>query len=217
MSENVDAVAVIVDVAKSREHADREALQRDIAEAFRQVNALVEATQPLAPTIGDEFQAAYGELPSALRATLLARLQLPDGVECRFGIGSGALRTVGEGVAGPIQDGTAWWSAREAIDEAREREYSRLPFVRTWYRDGEERAGTASADAVNAYLLTRDHLVSAMKPRERRLLLGQLLGTTQSELAEAEGISQSAVSQNLRRSGALALLAGETLLLGGRS
>jgi predicted transcriptional regulator len=54
-----------------------------------------------------------------------------------------------------------------------------------------------------------------MQPRARRLLLGQLLERTQAQLAREEGISQSAVSQSLTRSGATALLASESLLLGG--
>lgn len=223
MSEREWAVAVIVDVSKSRKHPDRNALHRGVSTAFDQVNALVDARQPLQATIGDEFQAAYADLPTALRATLLARLHLPEGVDCRFGLGYGELWTVGASVAGKVQDGTAWWSAREAIDEARDKEYARLGFVRTWFRSSVADPATASQpaevasaprgeDLVNAYLLTRDHLVTAMNPRARRLLRGQLLGDTQGELAEREGITQSAVSQNLHRSGAIALLASETLL-----
>jgi hypothetical protein len=213
-------IAVIVDVSKSRSHPDRRELQGLLERAFGTVNELVDATQPLEATVGDEFQAVYADLGLAVRATLLARLALPDGVDCRFGLGHGELRTVGEGKAGPLQDGSAWWSARDAITEARDREYAKQPFLRTWFRSAEgsplDAVAPASEDFVNAYLTTRDHLVTAMSARERRLLLGQLLGDTQSELAEREQITQSAVSQNLRRSGASAVLAGETLLAGGR-
>ena len=55
-------------------------------------------------------------------------------------------------------------------------------------------------------LQLRDHVVGRMKARERRLAAGLALGYTQSRLARQEGISQSAVSQSLRRSGATALL-----------
>lgn len=206
------AVAVIVDVSKSRRHPDRDALHRGVSAAFERVNALIAARQPLQATIGDEFQAAYADLPTALRATLLARLSLPEGIDCRFGLGHGELWTVGTGVAGRVQDGSAWWSAREAVDEARDKEYARLGFVRTWFRSADPAASVPGEGIVNAYLLARDHLVTAMNPRARRLLLGQLLGATQAELAEREGITQSAVSQNLRRSGAVALLAGQALL-----
>ena len=204
------ATAVIVDISKSRSHADRSALQSTIQDAFGRVNEILPATQPLEPTFGDEFQAVYPDVASALRATLLARLFLPEGVDCRFGLGEGELRTVGAGVAGAVQDGSAWWSARKAIDDARRQQYSKLGFVRTWFRRDEP--GDASEALVNAYLLSRDQIVSTMTPRSRRLLLGQLLGSTQAQLAATEGITQSAVSQNLSRSGANALAAGEALL-----
>jgi hypothetical protein len=207
-------IAVIVDVSKSRTHPDRSKLQASIERAFAEVNALVQAEQPIEPTVGDEFQGVYRELSTALRATLLARLQLPEGVDCRFGLGRGEVATVGSGVVGSVQDGSAWWTARKAIDEARKHEYSKLSFVRTWYRS----ADPADADGemlVNAYLLGRDQLVSAMNPRARRLLRGQLLGHTQAQLAVEEGITQSAVSQNLARSGANAVVAGDALLSAG--
>jgi hypothetical protein len=217
------AIAVIVDISKSRAHADRSTLQTQIQDAFGRVNEILPGLQRLEPTFGDEFQAVYADVPTALRATLLARLQLPDGVDCRFGLGEGELRTVGAGVAGAVQDGSAWWSARRAIDEAREHQYSKLGFVRTWFRrDGSVGEGDGSRDAaqrpsahealVNAYLLARDQILATMTPRARRLLLGQLRGATQAQLAAQEGITQSAVSQSLSRSGANALVAGEALL-----
>ena len=213
MTTSQHAVAVIVDISGSRTHADRSALQTEIQDAFGRVNEVLPGTQPLEPTFGDEFQAVYADLFAALRATLLARLFLPEGVDCRFGLGEGELRTVGAGVAGAVQDGSAWWSARKAIDEARMHQYSKLGFVRTWFRRDAADPGRQSSEAlVNAYLLARDQLVSTMNPRARRLLLGQLLGSTQAQLAAAEGITQSAVSQNLARSGANALAAGEALL-----
>lgn len=220
MSLPARAIAVIADVSRSRSHPDRRKLQAELETAFASIAPAIDAVEQLHPTVGDEFQAIFPTLAAAVRGTLVARLALPDGTDCRFGLGYGELRTIGDGTAGPLQDGSAWWSAREAITEAREREYARQPFLRTWFRAADDAAldaiAPASEDIVNAYLVTRDHLVSAMSARERRLLLGQLQGGTQSELAEQEGISQPAVSQNLRRSGAAAVLAGETLIAGGR-
>ncbi len=72
-------VAIIVDVSRSRSHPDRSALQRELEAAFDRVNALVVADQPLAPTVGDEFQAVFADLGSALHAILLARLFVPEG------------------------------------------------------------------------------------------------------------------------------------------
>lgn len=208
-------IAVIIDISRSRSHVDRGALQRQLEQAFDRVNSIVIADQAIEPTIGDEFQAVYRDLGSALHAILLARLFVPDGVECRFGIGRGEITAIGAGVVGIVQDGSAWWSAREAIDKARKLEYSRLGSVRSWFRSAD---GEIDADEspVNAWLLARDHLVGKMSVRARRLLLGQLLGLTQTELAVKEGITQSAVSQSLSHSGANTLLAGDALLTGSR-
>jgi hypothetical protein len=215
MAETTVAVAVIADISRSRSHADRRSLQDAVTAAFARTDELVAAVQPLEPTVGDEFQAVYSDLRVALRATLLARLQLPSGIDCRFGLGLGEVYAVGTGRIGAIQDGSAWWSARTAVEEARRNEYSRLGFVRTWFHA--DPAGGRSPDAglVNAYLLLRDQVVTGMSERSRRLLLGQLLDETQEQLAKHEGITQSAVSQNLSRSGATALLASEALILGG--
>ena len=46
-----------------------------------------------------------------------------------------------------------------------------------------------------------------MSHRGRRLTFGTMCGLSQGELADVEGISQSAVSQTLRRSGAVSLVA----------
>jgi hypothetical protein len=212
MDDTTPVIAVLVDISKSRTHPDRGGLQTSIERAFADVNALVRSVQPIEPTVGDEFQGVFNDIGTALRTTLLARLHMPEGIDCRFGLGRGEVATIGSGVVGSVQDGSAWWTARKAIDEARKHQYSKLGFVRTWYRSStpDERE-----DLVNAYLLGRDQIVSAMNPRARRLLLGQLLGETQAQLAAAEGITQSAVSQNLARSGANAIVAGAALLTGG--
>ncbi len=201
----MSGVALIGDVVNSRGQADRAALQRDLLTSFVEVNAREPAVQELAPTIGDEFQAVYPDIRSALRATLLLRLTLPEPIDCRCGLGAGELQVVGRSDYGLTQDGSAWWSAREAIEEAKRRESSRNKSLRTWFV-----AADPSIDAalVNAGLLARDEIMTGLGDRSRRLMLGHLLGVTQQTLAVNEGISQSAVSQNLRSSGALALIAG---------
>jgi hypothetical protein len=198
-------VAVIVDLVDSRLIRDRTAAQTAILEGFAGVDVAVAHLQTLEATTADEFQAVYPTIADALEATLLARLSLPDGLDCRFGLGVGEVVTVGTGARGDIQDGSGWWLARAAIDEAHRRENSRTPSLRSWIRtDGSD---PRIEPLVNAYLLSRDHMVGAMTERSRRLTFGLLRGRLQGELAEAEGITQSAVSQALRRSGGATLAA----------
>ncbi|WP_106211188.1 SatD family protein [Glaciihabitans tibetensis] len=192
-------VAVIVDLVDSKRVTNRREVQREILAAFSVVDGHVNTDDPLRATVGDEFQAVYPTVAVALEATLLARLVLPEGIDCRFGLGRGDVVDVGDSVGGVIQDGSGWWLAREAINEAHRREDARTPSLRGWFRADGDDAGLEAL--VNAYLLSRDHIVGAMTARARRLTVGTMLGRLQGELAKEEGITQSAVSQALRRSG----------------
>ncbi|MFI8633437.1 SatD family protein [Microbacterium sp. NPDC077663] len=206
-------VAVIADIVGSRTLSDRAGAQRAIVSTAARVHAdhAVSATS-LAPTVGDEFQAVYPGLAAALTSLLLIQLDLPDGVQLRFGIGVGAVDPVDE----VITDGPGWWAARAAIDDAHRLQDRAVPHARTRI------APAAGQDAVmleriayaNAYLLARDELVASMSERARRLTYGRCLGRTQRKLAEDEGITQPAVSQALATAGSAALVAGFTDLAG---
>ena len=208
--------------------ADRGAVQDALLDALTEVNEQVPARQPLEPTIGDEFQATYEQVEDAVRASLLLRLLLLPVVDTRYGLGLGGVTVFEPGRTPVSQDGPGWWAAREAITQVQAREGRRASArgTRTLLVDksaepwptGDPHAATASspglAGALNAHLLVRDETVSRMGERAQRLLLGWLLGRTQSELAAQEGISQSAVSQALGRSGAYALRDAQDALAG---
>lgn len=204
MSESV--IALIVDIVRSRELENRVGAQRSIRDAFEQASKERPARRPLWPTVGDEFQAIFFTLSDALLTTSLVRLLLPEDVDCRFGLGRGQTEDVDEQAPGTIQDGSAWWNAREAIEETHRREHGNEPYLRSWFvaNDAEE---ASAASLVNSFLLLRDASISSMRPRDRRLTAGKLLGDSQSELARREKITQSAVSQGLKRSGGAVLLA----------
>lgn len=198
-------VAVIVDIVGSRDLPDRPSAQTAISDAFALAHATFAADMPLWATVGDEFQARYLTLHEALGATALVRLLLPADLDCRFGLGGGdahAVATRADGAS--IQDGAAWWRAREAIEIGHRAESHGQPWLRTWFVGPDPTAQSG----VNALLLMRDHAISRMKARERRLAAGLLQRQPQRELAAGEGITQSAVSQSLQRSGATALAAG---------
>ena len=185
--------AVIGDLVGSREQPSRGWAQEQFLAALEVVNALLPALQPLEPTIGDELQGVYEDLHSALYATLLVRLALPESMDCRFGIGAGEVEIVGASNYGLTQDGQAWWSAREAIDAAKSKR-RHFPGLRTWIM----REGSEGGDIVNSYLLVRDELVSGFDGRQRRIALAEIHGKSLSQIAADEGISTSAVSQRHR-------------------
>lgn len=205
--------AVIADVVSSRQVEDRRALHQAIVTELARINQLLPAQEPLAITVGDEFQGVYGNLGSALRATLLARLALLPIADTRYGIGHGTITRLQQ--SPPVQDGPAWWAAREALEAVEEdAQRAATGARRTGYRAGTDAHGHAPdlEAAVNAALHCRDHLVESLSPRSRRLLEGLMAGNSQRELATAEGISASAVSQRIRKDGIAMLMEAENLL-----
>lgn len=204
------AIAVIADIVGSRRLADRAVAQRALDEAIARVqDDLAVTVEGFRPTVGDEQQAVYASLEDALCALLLLQLALPDGIECRFGIGVGPIHAVAS-TGGAIPEGPGWWAARDAIDHVHGLQQRAAPTARTWIvaATGEHDDVDAAVTMANAYLLARDDLVAGMSERARRLTYGRCLSSTQSDLATAEGISQSAVSQALTSSGARSVIAG---------
>ncbi|HWL37165.1 MAG TPA: SatD family protein [Frankiaceae bacterium] len=223
-------VAVIGDLVGSRRAVDRAALQQTLRAALLLANVTWTAADPLTPTVGDEFQGTYDNLMAALDATLLVRVSMPPPFDVRFGIGIGAVTWVDDEPGGAFrrQDGQAWWLARDAIDHvaggARRRHVPST--LRTWVAaaapddvpDGRTRSDVEipldqRIAAINAFLTTRDHLVSGMDARDRRILQRLLVGWQVQEIAEAEEVSPSAVSQRVQRSGAGAIMYARAALL----
>jgi len=203
-------VAVIADIVASRRLDDRAGAQRSIVDAVQTVQRdLPVAAAPLTPVVGDELQGEYDNLSGALASLLLLRLALPDDVDCRFGVGVGEVRPI-ELADRTVPEGPAWWAAREAIDHIERLQQRAAPLARTWIvlAEGQDATMTETVALARAYALGRDQLVSAMSERSRRLTYGRCVGRSQRELADAEGISQSAVSQALATAGAAALVEG---------
>lgn len=204
-------VAIIADIVRSRGLPDRSAAQRALEGAIARVEAdYPHADAPMRPTVGDELQSRYPDLSSAVTAVILVRLALPDGVVCRFGLGWGAVRDVASRTSDALQDGPGWWAAREAIEAVERMERARISRarMRVCVADAEGADAQTLGAAMNAYLLVGDHLLDGMNARVRRLAYGAWRRVPQKTMAEQEGITQSAVSQALSRSGATALLAG---------
>ncbi len=223
MKDHASRCVVIGDLVGSRGAPNRRALHRAVEKALVSVNAAVPAVTELRITVGDEFQGAYDTLGAAIEAALRVRLQLLPSADVRVGIGRGPVQLL-DAERG-IEDGPGWWAARAAIEEV-EQAAARAAtrHLRTAYRPAPELLGAAGsdaldrgadADAVNAALLCRDHLVGSLSERSVRLLRGLMdPHTTQSELATLEGISASAVSQRVRADGIGAVLVAQDLLRG---
>ena len=204
---------VIMDIVDSRKLSNRDAVQAAIESTCAQIDTCAPALQKWHATVGDEFQAVYDSLHGALRAIGLLRLALPSEVDCRFGIGAGNIAAVNSTSIANIQDGSGWWSARTAIEEARQREKTKTPGLRSWFHHAAEPTGPLlDAALTNAYLLARDHLISSLSPKTKRYVSGLSRGLTQAAVAASEEVTQSAVSQAVKNAGAGALIASLELL-----
>jgi SatD family (SatD) len=191
------SVATLIgDVVDSRGFTDRRRLHRALTDGLDGIAGT--ALDEPALTVGDEFQGTYPTVGTAIDAALSLRLALAPEVDVRFGIGWGAV-TVLDTVSG-IQDGPGWWAAREAIEwTAAAQLHPGLAHVRTAFRNTADTGPTAQA--VNAALICRDHLLGSLDDRSLRILAGLRVGRSKKELAMAEGISASAVSQRAGRAG----------------
>ncbi len=208
MEDSISSASLIGDVVASKSHPDRVHMQGLLVAALRRVDDMIPGVQHLEVTIGDEFQGAYATVGDAALVSLLVRLELLPDIDTRYGLGWGAM-TVFDPVRRPMsQDGPAWWAARRAIAEVKKRSVqARSRSLRTWFAGGDAEAdpGTVPASFVNAFLLCRDGTVGRMSERGLRLLRGLMAGLAQADIARPEGISQSAVSQQLTSSGAYAI------------
>lgn len=197
---------VIGDVVASRRAPDRRALHRRLGSALDAAG--------LDFTVGDEFQGTHPTVGAAIDAALTIRLAVAPDIDIRFGIGWGAVDIL-DAVTG-IQDGPGWWAARDAIEwTASAQRQPGLAAVRTSYRRAADSPGP-DEEAVNAALMCRDHLLGSLDDRSLRILKGLLNHLTKKDIAAAEHVSASAVSQRAGRDGLDLLVLTSTYLRGVR-
>lgn len=192
MKEKPNVVALIGDLVSSR-GPRRERVHESLLAAISHVNDVVPHVDALRVTVGDEIQGVYASLGHALEATSLLNAEMFGTAEMRFGVGGGGIRII-DAERG-IQDGNAWWLAREAIQFAEElSRQSGYDGVRTAIRD-ERPTATPAADALVRLVDVR---ITGLRDGARRSLTGLLRGLENAEVAQLEGISPSANSQRIQ-------------------
>lgn len=191
LKEYPNCVALLADVVGSR-LSDRVESHAHVLAAIARTNEQVPALDPLRVTVGDELQGVYATLGGALHARTLLVQELADTVDLRFGLGGGDVQVV-DAERG-IQDGSAWWLAREAItwveDQAGEPGYSA---IRTEVRDDRAQA----TPGAGALVRLTEVSTSRLRAGTRRTLTGLLAGLDNNQMAKSEGISPSANSQRV--------------------
>ena len=209
--------AVIADIVGSRTLTNRADAQRIFEAALERASEGLALLQAPYPTVGDEFQAVAYTLEDALLLTLRAQLLLPPQLQLRFGIGAGRIEEFASGMhrqapargrgaeSAALQDGSAWWAARAAINRAHDVQDASNPFIRTWFMahaSVESEFSSHCQTCINAMLSLRDHSILKLSARHRRITASLLLGKTQVEIARVEKLSQQAISDFARGTGA---------------
>ena len=137
-------------------------------------------------------QLVYGALGEALAARRRLSTALLGTAELRFGIGGGEVRII-DAERG-IQDGTAWWLAREAINAVEE--LAADPGYRTARTVIRDERGAATP-GVDALVRLAEAAVARLRDGARRSFEGLLAGLPNEDVARAEDISPSANSQRV--------------------
>lgn len=187
-------LAVIGDIVRSRESADRRRLQNQLTSALSRVNTA--RGQALASrfvlTLGDEFQGLMTRVEPVTELMGELRVALHP-AELRFGLGIGGLDTELRPEAIGM-DGPCFHRARQAIERARERG---TPL--------EVEAASEQA-ALAIYSLLYGELRRRWTNRQRQVHDLSASGLGGRQIAERLEISPSAVSQHLQAAGREALV-----------
>lgn len=195
MKAETECVALLVDVVGSRS-SQRSSLHSRLLAAADTTNERVPALDDLRVTVGDELQGVYPSLGDAIRASHTFRNLLHPDADVWVGLGGGIVEVIDADRG--IQDGSAWWNARESLDFVKQlADEPGHASARTAVRD--DRA--AATPCVDASLRLVDAHLASLRDGSRRSLIGLLDGQDNATVAAAEGISPSANSQRVNSGG----------------
>ena len=166
-----------------------QALQR----ALTHEDVTRDAIQSPQPTVGDEIQGIYPSLGTAIRATHLIRLQLrTHNFDIRFGLGHGHITVIDPHTR--IQDGSAWWAARSALQHTeKSAQQPGYAAVRTSIM-----LATGPHPATDLTHLI-DACITSLNPSTTATLLGLLEQEPNATTAQRLGITPSANTQRIAR------------------
>lgn len=194
---------LIGDVVASRTHADRRGLHRRLTSVLTASGKQHPWIHGPTITTGDEFETTYLTVGAAIGAAVAIRLELLPEIDLRCGIGFGSVTVLDDDTA--AQDGPGWWAARAAINAVESRaDRAASRTARMAYRSDDDQAPPVAA--VDPALACLDALIGRLDDRSIRVLRGLVAGRPQHELATAEEVSTSAVSQRVR-AGSLVVIA----------
>lgn len=193
LSHPTHCVALLADQVGSRE-SNRARSHAAILDTLPHINRQVPNLDPLRVTVGDELQGVYATLGQALEASYRLRLELVGTVDLRIGLGRGEVVVI-DAERG-IQDGSAWYAARDAIGQVAKMADAR------GYRGIRTALITAGGGETETPLIAPalqliDSAIARLRPGAAQSLLALVDGRDNQSAAKAAGISPSANSQRI--------------------
>ncbi len=190
-------VVAIGDVVASRRIPD----QRRLLDGLAAAASALEGARSAAATTGDEFQAVYDDLPTAIWSLAALRLRLLDDppaderIEVRVGLGVGEVIGPDPVDAGaPGQSGPGWWHARAALEHVAAPRRA-WPTVRWWVE------GDGDLSAIRAALVALDTIAGGFDAIDVSLARGLMQARTASEMASRLKITPQSVGERLHGHG----------------
>lgn len=195
--------AIIGDICRSRDVADRQALQQKLATILDEINNVYQALigARFIITIGDEFQGLLLN-PQALTAIIfdIKRRFYPN--QLRFGVGIGDISTAINPQMAIGADGSAYHLARQNIEKIKEIDNSYEQAKRDVLISHQSDPHNRMLAAVNASFILQYSVERNWTKRQRQVvdLMTDMPGTTQQQLADELGIIQSVVRRHIESS-----------------
>jgi hypothetical protein len=200
----VELAAVIGDIVDSKLTRERDTLQHHFVDVLDLVNQTTSPLTKLRITRGDEFEGSYATIAAAWAATLRLRLEMKArGHDLWLSVAWGEVTAFPDSAHAAVQDGPAWWNARDALVALKQSPRQRVP---------ENRRTVFTTDLDDSGLLEvavslRDEVIAGLDDSDARITLGLLDGTTQTLIAEQLGVTAGVVSRRAHRNGLLSLAA----------
>jgi hypothetical protein len=204
----VELAAVIGDIVDSKLTRERDAMQHAFVDVLDVVNHTTSPLTTLRITRGDEFEGSYATIAGAWAATLRLRLLMrAHGHDLWLSVAWGEVTAFPESADAAVQDGPAWWTARDALVALKQSSRQRVPENRRTVFTAGFTAGLADPAFLEVAVSLRDEVLAGLDDADARITLGLLDGATQTAIAEQLGVTPGVVSRRAHRNGLLSLAA----------
>lgn len=200
--------AIIGDIVESKRTERRDSLQHLFVEVLDIANRTTSPSTALRITRGDEFEGSYATVEAAWEATLRLRLLMrARGEDLWLSVAWGEVTAFPESGDAAVQDGPAWWTARDALTELKQSSRQRMP---------ENRRTVFTVDHPSYALLRtaadlRDEVIARLDESDATITLGLMDGATQTSIAQQLDITPGVVSRRAHRNGLLSLATSATI------